>query len=332
MSDYYKILGVNKNSSDEEIKKAYRKLALKHHPDKNRDGNNEQFQKIQEAYETLSDPEKKQNYDNPRHNLDNMFPFENHPFFRHHNNQNHNNRKQKKNDHVYVCKISLKDVYFGTTKKFKVNRSKICRRCNKMCNQCNGNGIITQYIQMGPFTQSIQQKCQQCNGDGKYKLENTNCEECKQDGYINEEKIFEVNIPRGVESGKQIVFEEWGEQANKDNEISGNLLVNIIVDDNPHFRRNGYNLIYTTQITLKESIIGKKIKVPYFEDDIIIDTKGFGIINPNKEYIVFDKGLFIQDSNKKGELRIIFKISYPDKSYNDDEINILANVFKQVNL
>lgn len=319
MADYYNILGVSKNASDDEIKRAYKKLALKTHPDKN-GGDDTEFKKINLAYEILSDPNKKNEYDNP---FDGNTPF-NHPFFNFHRNQQHVHKKL--NDHHYVCKISLKDVFFGITKKLRINRTRVCNSCIKTCNTCNGSGNLTQHIQMGPFTQVINKSCNACNGIGNVKNDgNIHCTKCLSNGNITEEKIFEIILEPGVETGKRIVFEGWGEQATKNNEISGSFIVTIHVEENIYFKRKGLDLRYTIDISLKDSIIGKNISIPYFSEDINIDTKGFGIINPGKEYIIYNKGL--KDQNDKyGNLFLIFKINYPEKCLTDKEIEILKNI------
>jgi DnaJ family protein A protein 2 len=324
MTDYYNILGVSKNASDDEIKRAYKKLALKTHPDKN-GGDDTEFKKINLAYETLSDPNKRNAYDNPNP-FDGNTPF-NHPFFNFHQNQNQNqHRNRKLSDHHYVCKISLKDVFFGITKKLRVNRTRICNSCIKTCNSCNGSGNITQHVQMGPFTQVINRSCNACSGSGNVKNDgNIHCTKCLSKGNITEERIFEIVLEPGVETGKRIVFEEWGEQASKDNEISGSFIVTIQVEENIHFKRRGLDLRYTLEISLKESIIGKYISIPYFSEDVNIDTKGFGIINPGKEYIIYNKGLKDKD-NKCGNMYLIFKIKYPEKPLTDKEIEILTNI------
>jgi DnaJ-class molecular chaperone len=202
--------------------------------------------------------------------------------------------------------------------------------CKLDCSQCNGIGHITQHIQMGPFTQIINQSCQNCSGSG---IKNkSNCTNCKSKGSIPEERIFEVKIERGVETGKQYKFEGWGEQAIKGNEISGNLIVNIVVDEDVNFKRNGLNLLYKTDLTLRDCIIGKMITIPHFESPLTITTRGFGIINPNKEYILFDRGL-VDENDKKGNLHITFNINYPENiQFSDDDINLLIDTFDKVKL
>lgn len=324
MPDYYNILGISKSASDDEIKNAYRKLARSHHPDKG--GDKDKFQQIQEAYEILSDSKKRNEYDNPNQNFNNMFPFDfnNHPFFKHHKSET-----LKKNDYIYNCHLNLSEVYTGVMKKFRVQRNRLCINCKKSCHNCNGNGTIVQHIQLGPFTQTIQQSCSVCNGSGKISNKQNNCQLCDNKETINEEKIFEVDIKPGVESGTRITFEEWGEQATKDNEISGSFVVHIIIDDHPDFKRDKLNLIYNVKLSLRESIVGKTITIPHFSEPIILETKGFGIINPNKEYIIYNKGL-INETGQQGNLNIRFNINYKEHNFNNDQIKLLKTTFDKV--
>lgn len=320
MSDYYDILGVSKSATDEEIKIAYRKLAKTHHPDKGGDKN--KFQEIQTAYETLSDPNKKNNY-----NIQNnpfQFPFE-HPFFKHHNKPT----SIKKNDHIYNCHITLKDVYTGINKKFKVQRNKICNNCKKICQHCNGKGKLIYNQQLGPFIQRIEHNCSNCTSTGILN-DSTNCNTCNNKRFILEENIFDVNIKPGTESGTEIKFPEWGEQPTRNNETPGSFIVKIIVDEHTEFKRNRLNLIWQTKISLRDSIIGKKIIIPHFINPIELDTKGFGIINPNKEYILSNKGL-IDEKGNYGNIHLQFIIEYKDCNFNDEQINILKSAFDKVN-
>lgn len=327
MADYYNILGISKSASDDEIKNAYRKMARSHHPDKG--GDKETFQKIQEAYETLSDPNKRDEYDNPSPfgNINNLnFNFNN-SFFKH--NQSTQNNIVKKNDYYYVCKIALREVYFGTLKKLKVQRTKICKGCIQKCNRCDGSGQTVQHLQMGPFTQIVQKPCGNCVGTGKINIENSNCVECKSTRKITEEMIFEINIKPGVDSGERFEFKDWGEQPIKDNEIAGSFIVTIEIDKDLNFTRNGLNLKHNVSLTLKESIIGKQITIPHFNENIPLDTKGFGVINPNKEYILYNKGL-IDSNGKRGNVQIKFIIQYQDRTFTELELQVLKSTFEKI--
>jgi DnaJ-class molecular chaperone len=324
MKDYYAILGIEKNASQEEIKHAFKKLAMENHPDKG--GEKEKFQEIQEAYSILSDSEKKNNYDN----RDNMgrSPFD---FFFNQNSFENQNIQIKKSNHYYNCEIELKDVYFGLLKKIKVKREKICKICNDNCKNCNGIGILSKTIQMGPFIQSIRQNCNTCNGKGKIHNKNQECE-CNENGLLIEEKIFEINIERGISQNSKYIFHEWGEQGFKDNEIAGDLIINIYIKEHPYLKRDNLNLICEKEFTLIETIIGKDIKIELFNETVEINSKIFGILNPNKKYIIYDRGLFKGSSEKRGNLYIIIRVNYPEKTLNDNEILLLKNTFDKVNL
>lgn len=316
MTSYYEILGVSKGASSDEIKTAYRKLAREHHPDKG--GDKEQFQKIQEAYENLIDPHKKNNYDNRDNNHQN--------FFRHFQ---FTNNKIRKNDHVYNCSITLKDVFYGITKKIKVNRNVYCKNCIKFCNSCNGLGRISQKIHLGIFTQLVEHTCPDCNGVGKNY--NNNCNICNDKKTISEEKIFEINISKGVDNGESFVYEGWGEQASNPNEISGNLIFRVNVEKHSFFTREGNDLVCNFELSFVESILGKIIEINHFDTTHHVNTLGFGIINPYKEYTLIEKGMYTKNG-ERGNLKIRFKINYPEKSLSIEQIHLLKQTFDKINI
>lgn len=326
MKNYYDILGVKKTSSKEEIKQAFRKLAIENHPDKG--GKKEKFQEIQEAYEILGNEEKRREYDEGPRLGPNMSNFD---FFFNASNM-HRSQKIKKANHFYVCDISLRDVHFGTIKKIKVKRENYCGDCYKKCDECDGMGEISRTIQMGPFIQQINRPCNKCNNLG-IEIKNSNFENCNkkcQNGKIVEEKIFELEITKGIQQSKQFIFSGWGEQGIKENDISGDLIITINIKPDEILKKNDLNLIFETTFTLKESIIGKDIEINIFDEIININSKVFGILNPNKQYIIYKKGL--NGENKRGDLYIIPKIEYPDKTLTDDEIKKLNNIFSEINL
>jgi DnaJ family protein A protein 2 len=340
MKNYYDILGVSKDASKDEIKKVFRKLAMENHPDKG--GSKEKFQEIQEAYEILGNEDKRRDFDNGDlngHGHGHGHGMSNFDFFFNvqRNRGSQNNHKVKKSDHYYNCDITLRDVHFGLIKKIKVKRENLCKLCYVNCDECDGIGNISQTIRMGPFLQYINKRCNNCKGVGKYykdKDKNDDNKEndkknCCENGKIVEEKIFEINIPKGVHQNKQYIFSGWGEQAINDNDMSGDLIISINIKPDITFKRNDLNLIYETECTLKECIIGKDITIEIFDETLIINSKIFGIINPNKQYIIYGKGL--NGENKRGDLYIIFKIIYPERSLNDKEIEKITNVFNEIN-
>ncbi|NBP13142.1 J domain-containing protein [bacterium] len=314
--DHYQTLGVQRGASDADIKQAYRKLARELHPDKG--GDTIKFQKVQEAYETLSDPSKRREYDSPPQQTFVNFSF---------SAPQHNQTIQRKNDFNYNLKITLRDVYFGTNRKIRVQRIKMCGRCNVKCGSCGGAGSTTQHLNMGIFTQVLQSICPVCSGSGKHRSGTCDC----KDGSITENNVFEIYIDKGTTTGKKIVFKEWGEQAKKFNESPGDLVVTIHVDESELFKRRGLDLFFKEKLQLKEIFIGKLINVPHFEGPVLLEVSGFGIINPHKEYIVFGKGLQ-DEGGKKGNLHINFEIEYPDKVLNQSEISKISEIFNQVGL
>lgn len=314
LKNYYDILGISESASEEDIKQAYRKLAREHHPDKG--GDKEHFQKIQEAYEVLSNRQEQQNFS----------PFGFSQFFHHNNRQN----IVKKPDNHYTCNISLKDVFHGVSKKFRVKRVSMCKLCKISCPICNGTGIVSRTIHLGPLTQFVQQPCGNCKSAGFIRHQSI-CNSCNSSGQIEENKIFEIAIPKGVQSGKQYCFENWGEQSNKPNEISGNFIVTIYVEQDNVFQRNNLDLIFHSSLSLKESILGKEITIPHFEKELSISTSGFGIINPHKQYTIFGKGL-VDDSNNSGNLHIRFSINYPEIVLSDSQQKTLQSAFNNVGL
>ena len=332
MSDYYNTLGVSKNSTPEDIKNAYKRLARTHHPD--RGGNKEEFQKIQEAYETLSDNDKKSQYDNPgfgNGNHNHNFPFGgfDHPFFNQQRNQQRN-QTIKMNDHLYTCKITIRDVYYGVTKRLKVHRTKMCKSCIQNCNSCNGNGKIVQHIQMGPFAQVVENTCPNCRGSGRISNNNNECSDCNKTGKIEENNTFEIIIKPSVNNGNKFTFDGWGEQPKKNNELPGAFIVIISIENDPFFTRIGLDLFCNIKLSYKDSIIGKDIIIPHFRGDIPLGTRGFGIINPNKNYILYNKGL-LGENGSSGNLQIKFIIDYPERTFNEDELTILTTAFDNIN-
>jgi DnaJ-class molecular chaperone len=197
---------------------------------------------------------------------------------------------------------------------------------------CNGNGTIQgQRIQMGPFVQFINQSCPTCTGNCVIRNSNINCSDCGSSGFKIKEKHIELKIPKGVEDGKEYVFEDWGEQAIKPNEKSGDFIIKIEIQKNDLFHRDNLNLIYTTQISLFESIVGKEIKIPHFDEIIELNVNKFGIIDPKKEYIIIEKGLK-NEKNERGNLKIKFEIIYPNRILVPEEIIAITDILKKYDL
>lgn len=301
----YEDLGVPRDASPEDIKKAYRTLARTHHPDKG--GDAEKFKKVQEAYETLSDPEKRQNYDQfgtaggpPQGPTGGGFPPD---LFAHMFGGggpfgfSQGPRRRADADHTLT--ISLEEAYRGVTKNMKITLQRICRECVTKCGPCGGRGSVAR--QMGPFAMS--QPCGACGARGST---NKGCAGCNFQKNKFENLNLELKIPRGVDSGAVLTARGLGEQAQSDAEEAGDLHFHIKVQDHPHLMREGKDLIFHTKISFEESVNGKVLTVPHFDGPIEVDTRQWGPLDPREDYIVPFKGM-----QEGGRLRLSFDIKYP---------------------
>lgn len=335
MSDYYSVLGVSKEASSDEIKNAYRKLAREHHPDKG--GDKERFQEIQKAYETLSDPQRREEYNSPspfgRGNGGGVpFGFNFESFFEMNGFGGRGRQQvQKCNNHFYHCKVSLRDIYFGIRKTIKITRRRHCEGCRKDCDGCGGSGRLQRIVQLGPVRQIIQQACNTCGGSGNKEVSNKDCGDCKGEGAIAEERLVEIKIPRGSDSEQQIVIEGWGEQPVKRNTMAGDLVILVSAQPDTHFTREGMDLIYTEELSLAGSIVGKDMNIPHYAGEICLNTNTLGIVNPNKRYRISGKGM-VKESGASGDLFIRFNITYPQIKLTEKELTMLTDVFEKVQL
>jgi DnaJ-class molecular chaperone len=304
--DPYASLGLQKGCSEGDVKKAYRKLAMQHHPDKG--GDPEQFKKIQGAYDILSDAQKRQNFDqfgNPDGPQNQGFPggfgadifsqmFGGNPFQRPPQSQG----PKRRNDAHHELNISLEEAYHGIHKHLRVGLHKPCMKCRQKCPQCFGKGIM--HIQMGPMV--MQQPCPACQGQG---CSRTGCKDCDSKGAKVENLNLEVVIPAGIEDGGQVVCKALGEQPLNPNEEAGDLVFIIRVQSHPEFMRQGDDLLWSTKISFVDSVNGKKITIPHFAGQIKVDTADWGVLDPREDYVIPGKGF------KNGRLRVQFNVVYP---------------------
>jgi len=282
--DFYEVLGVNKSSSPEQIKAAYRKLAVKHHPDKNPGDkvSEDKFKEASEAYNILSDKERKQNYDNFGHaafengggrqggfggGADFSDIFED--FFsdfggsgRSKGRKNTNNRGS---DLRYDLSIALEEAYAGKKQDIKFSTTERCDTCKGngskpghnagQCSMCGGNGRVRS--NQGFFT--VQQTCPQCGGSGE---EITNpCNDCNGQGNKQASKKLSVTIPKGVDDGTRIRLASKGEAGSRGG-ASGDLYLFINVKSHDLFKRSDENLFFECPISIADAALGTSIEIP----------------------------------------------------------------------
>jgi DnaJ-class molecular chaperone len=291
--DLYKILGLDKNASSEEIRKAYKDLSRIHHPDKG--GDEEMFKKVNHAAEVLSDPEKRQTYDltgsmqeGGGGGFPGGFPFPFNPFGSgFHMNVDMNDlfgnmfggggrggpqRKMKKpkgSTKTQELPLSLHDFYHGKQIHIELGRQVFCDICHgdgcknwKTCEQCKGAGVKETVMQMGPGIMAVNRgPCTTCQGEGRSK--GTSCLGCEQKGLVSQPKIIEVNVKPGSSVGDILTFEEMCSDE-IGYEKPGDLLFRLVeADEDLDVKREGMNLRARFTITLAESLLGCKKEVKH---------------------------------------------------------------------
>jgi molecular chaperone DnaJ len=286
MSDYYKILEVGKDANQDEIKKSYRNLCKKYHPDVSREENTEvKFREIQEAYDVLSDEQKRREYDtygssggNPfgggRHqshgfNMDDIFSQFGDIFGGRYGQPKQ--RTRKGNDLRVQLTVNLEEVIMGCTKKVKYKRQVPCTPCNgkggselKNCLSCNGTGQrnVTQQTPFGIVTQTM--PCNNCNSSGQ--IVSNPCKSCKGDGTVLTEETIDINLPKGVASGMNLTMQGNGNHVRSGQ--PGDLQILIDEIKHPKFRREGNDLHCEEWISIPDAVLGRKLNIPTIQGDV----------------------------------------------------------------
>lgn len=353
---FYEILGLDKNNnpSQQEIKKAYHKKALKHHPDKNpNDKENEiLFKEISNAYTILSDENKKRAYDNlgdnnyqdgnqhdmnPEDIFQHFFGNQGSPFgssFTSSFNFEFNRKQNKKCSNITkIINVTLEDVYNGIDSTMKINVKNNCLNCINKCRECDGQGVIQTIRNLGIMQQIMQKTCDKCKGKGEIIELNKSCKKCKGEGTYMDEHNTNLKVSPGFPNNYKTCFKGLGEQPKSKNDIAGDLIIQINITENKYFKRDNNDLYYTYKINYLDSIFGKIIEIPYFNENIKLNTKKYGIILHNNEYIINNKGLPIfNKKNNNGNLIIKFEINNVKlkDNLNENEIEEFKKLFKKL--
>lgn len=329
--DYYEVLGINKNATDQDIKKAYRQLAKKYHPDAN-PGNKEaeeKFKEITEAYDVLSDPQKKQNYDSFgfddgsssfngngfNFNFDDMFGGFGDIF------GHRNNAPRRGRDLQTSTVIDFNESMFGTKKEVSVKMYDKCSCCNGTgaengsqiltCSSCRGTGFVTSRTQTVFGIQIQQTVCQACKGTGKF-IQHV-CSKCSGSGEELINKKFEIKIPAGVDNGQRIRLAGKGENGEAG---PGDLYIIIYVDSDSRFKRDGLNLYSKMDVNFSDLVLGNEIIVDTIYGDFIYKldecTKSGTVLK------IKDKGAVnINDNQIHGDLFVEINAAVPDNINNE---------------
>lgn len=331
--DYYEILGVGRDAGQQEIKTAYRRLAVQHHPDKNA-GNKEAEEKFKEgaeAYSILSDSEKRARYDRFGHAgvnagaggfdpdvfadfsdiLGDFFGFGD--VFG--GTRRHSNRPQRGADLRYDLRISFNEAAFGVNTKLKIPRMEPCQNCEgsgadpgggiEVCSTCKGQGSVR--YQQGFF--SISRACGHCHGQGK--IIKIPCPECQGQGQEKKEKVLEIDIPAGVDEGSRLRISRAGETGSQGGP-SGDLYVVISVEEHPFFVRQDNDIFCEIPVTFYQAALGADLSVPTLNKE----TETIKIPSGTQSETLFrlkGRGISSVNGGRKGDQLVRVKVVIPKK-------------------
>lgn len=348
--DYYEILEISKGASKEEIKKAYRKQAIAHHPDKNPDDKQaeERFKEAAEAYEVLSDDQKRARYDQYGHagmggngggganmNMEDIFSHFGDIFGGHFNfggggsRQGGRNVARGANIRVRV-KLTLEEVARGTDKKIKVKKKVSCDKCGgsgaedshstATCHTCRGTGQVTRVANTFFGQMQTASTCPTCGGEGKTITKK--CTACYGEGIVDGEEVVEIKIPAGVAEGMQLSVSGKGSAARRGG-MNGDLLLIIEEEAHEDLERDGTDLIFHLHISIPDAILGNTVEIPTIEGRVKIK------IDPGTEAgkILRLRGKGIPDINGGGSGDLLVQVNiWTPKTVSKEEEKILEKL------
>ena len=343
--DYYDVLGVSKDASEDEIKKAYRKKAMKFHPDRNSDDPEAErkFKEASEAYEVLGDEQKRQRYDQFGHRGVNggggAAGFEDIGFedifsrfsdifggdFGGGRSRSRGRRSsgQPGSDMKLRIELSLEEIAFGTEKKLKVKKQIKCDECNgtgaeseedfEMCGTCNGTGEVRQ-VRKTMLGQMVNvQPCPECRGEGR--IIRNKCSKCHGEGRYRGEKTVKVNVPSGVSEGNYITLRGKGNAGKRGGE-AGSLVVLIEEKEHEHFERDGNDIYYDLVLSVPDAVLGTEVQVPTLKGKAKINIEPG--IQPGKLLRMSEKGIHGLNRSGIGDQYVRVNVYIP-KDLSDEE-------------
>ena len=341
--DYYEVLGVEKNATAEEIKKAYRQCALKYHPDRNPGDKaaEEKFKEAAEAYEVLSDEQKRARYDRFGHegmagpgggayhaggmSMEDIFAQFGDLFggfggsfssgFRQSGAAHATNRGS---DLRVRLRLTLEEISTGVRKKLKINKYVACEECHgsgaanadayKQCPECGGSGYVVRMANTLFGRVQTQSACPTCGGSGKVITDK--CKACRGEGVVMREEMVTVDIPVGVLDGMQLTLTGKGNAARRGG-VSGDLLVEIQEEAHPNFMREGHDVIYNLPLSIEQAVMGGQVEIPTLGGKAKIKIAPG--TQPGKLLRLRGKGLPIVNSRSVGDEIVVVDIHIPSK-------------------
>ncbi|XP_077286234.1 dnaJ homolog subfamily A member 2-like [Arctopsyche grandis] len=339
----YEVLGLRRDATDADIKRNYRKLAKEFHPDKNPESG-DKFKEITYAYEILSDPEKREFYN--MHGVKGMQEGGYDENFMSGNLFSHifgggsifgmggmrgpgMRQRQRGEDTIHPLQVSLEDMYNGKTSKLELSKNVICKTCKGIggkakaivvCKDCKGHGIRITYKMLGPgMTQQIQSRCSECHGQGSTFNEKDRCWTCKGKKVINETKIIEVHIDKGMKDSHKYCFAGEGDQ--QPDMQPGDVIIVLQQKSHSQFRRRGDDLFMVHTVGLTEALCGFSYIMKHLDGrDLLIKNEPGNVIKPGDIKGIKGEGMpHFKNPFEKGNLYIEFAITFPDNNFQSEE-------------
>jgi molecular chaperone DnaJ len=360
--DYYEVLGVEKSANADEIKKAYRKAAIKYHPDKNPGDKEaeEKFKEAAEAYDVLSNPDKRARYDQFGHagmngatgggfggfgggggfSMEDIFSQFGDIFGGHFGGGfggfgggRGGQRVNRGSDIRVKVRLTLAEIANGTTKKLKINKSIACSKCGgsgadgsngyTTCSTCGGSGYVTRVENTFFGRMQTQGVCPTCGGEGK--VINKPCNECSGEGTVRGSEVVEIKIPAGVGEGMALTVSGKGNAA-RHGGVNGDLLVVIEEERDPQLLRDGDDLIHNLNITVTTALLGGEVEVPTIEGKAKIKIAAG--THAGKVLRLRGKGLPSVNGYGRGDILVVVDITIPS-SLSKDERKLVEKLAEQ---
>jgi molecular chaperone DnaJ len=356
--DYYEVLGIAKGASKEEIKKAYRQMAIKYHPDKNPGdkSSEEKFKEAAEAYEVLSDDNKRARYDQYGHaganggygqysgggmTVEDIFSQFGDIFGGHFGGfggfggRSSGRRVNKGSDLRVKVKLDLKEIANGVEKKIKVNKYINCKECSgtgaehgssySTCSTCRGSGYVTRVANTLLGQMQTTSPCPTCQGEGK--MITNKCSACSGEGVVRDSEVISIRIPAGVAEGMQMSVAGKGNAARRGG-VNGDLLVMIEEEKHPELIRDGNDIIYNLYLSFPDAALGAPVEVPTVEGKVKIKIDAG--TQPGKILRLKGKGLPDVNGYGRGDLLVTINVWVP-KNLSKDEKSLIEKFTKSAN-
>lgn len=360
--DYYEVLGITKSASKDEVKKAFKKLAKQYHPDINKEaGAEEKYKEVQEAYEVLSDDQKRAQYDQFGHaafdrtaggyggggfssadfDFGDIFGdiFGNSgfgDFFGGGSTRRNPSGPQKGADIQTQVTISFEDAAFGVSEKIKVHRKETCKKCHgkgaekpsdiETCPTCHGQGRVRVARNTAFGRMMSEQACPDCHGEGK--IFKNRCSDCHGEGVVDADRTIDVKIPAGIDNDQTVRLGGQGNAGRKGGP-AGDLYVTVRVKKHEFFTREGRNVYCTIPITFTQAALGADIEVPTLTGKIMLHIPNG--TQTDTEFRLKDKGIVSVNGSSKGDQFVKVRVIVP-KKLNKKQKTLIEDLQKNLTL